>query len=178
MEEGTIVDINTGEEVGSYHPWHIGEPNGGSLENCAGTWVHRKTWVDLPCSFEFYAFGFCEFVGYPTFNLRGKEEAIQISVHLCNQQMDFPKKGLCAQSDFDMKFSWNEEMVNGKYCFRGYYNSMISWNDVERNWRLENFLGDNMEIFGTTNGTDYPFGQRQWYFNKNPCNDLLQNGPR
>ena len=72
INEGTFVNANTNEELGEYQPWNFGEPNGGELENCIGTYSLIKNWIDLSCSFNDFSLGFCQFDGYPLFSMRGR----------------------------------------------------------------------------------------------------------
>ena len=76
-ENDTIININTGELIGSYQPWYYGEPNGRLLENCMVSWPQRNAWNDVNCIKKFYAF--CEFDGYPNLSLRGEGKVLNFT---------------------------------------------------------------------------------------------------
>ena len=73
LTEGRYIDPNTGEEMyettGGFHPFHPGEPNGGSLENCIQVWPHKNSWNDYRCGYR--AASFCNIEGRPRFKIRG-----------------------------------------------------------------------------------------------------------
>ena len=106
-----------------------------------------------------------------------------IETSLKQQDNDFEKHflqitGLCEKSGFDDRYSWDRELKNGRYNFRGFINSLIFWDDQNFQWRLENEAVDATDpfrIFAIANGTEYPFGVRKWLFNKDPCDVIKTN---
>ena len=48
---------------------HVGEPNGGELENCIQVWPHKNSWNDYRCGYR--AVSFCNIEGTPRFQIRG-----------------------------------------------------------------------------------------------------------
>ena len=81
---------------------------------------------------------------------------------------------MCEKSSFDNKFSWNAEIVNGKFVFRGFGSSIIFWDDRISQWRLENsfkYQNDPSRIFAVANNSEYPFGSNKWYFNQDICKE-------
>ncbi len=67
---GAILDKSAG-----YWPFYPGEPNGGTLENCATIWAARGAWNDYQCRDALL--GFCMIQAKPRFKIRGN--AIQSS---------------------------------------------------------------------------------------------------
>ena len=59
-------------------------------------------------------------------------------------------------------------MINGRYCFRGFSNSLIFWEDEMKQWKFVDFA-DNQMNSAVTRGKEYPFGRKNWLFEKNPC---------
>ena len=68
-EDGNFQNPNTGDSLSNLDLWYAGEPNGGSLENCAIVWVPRKAWNDLKCDHTCH--GFCYIKPRPRTKLRG-----------------------------------------------------------------------------------------------------------
>ncbi len=74
--EGNYTNVNTGNQLGtgldSYTNWDIiGEPNGGTIENCASLAFGRNMWNDMPCDYELCFY--CKLETYPFFVMRGKD---------------------------------------------------------------------------------------------------------
>ena len=75
-EEGTFADALTEKVLrkeDGYWPWYPGEPNGGTLENCAVVQAKRDAWNDFMCFEKVY--GFCQIQPRPNLILRGRFEA-------------------------------------------------------------------------------------------------------
>ena len=83
----------------------------------------------------------------------------------------FEMRGLCIGTSFDKHFSWtgNWDNKTEQYYFQGLSNSIIQWNDDQKEWRL--MLYQNKTIYGTCNETQglYPFGTFDWNFFNDTC---------
>ena len=172
LEEGTIINVHNGKPLGEYHPWAEGKPNGRTLENCMIVWPLDGTWNDDRCN-QVHG-SFCNFDAYPNFNLRGITETSwpdeifsQIIV-----------SGKCIEPTFDTRYSWNAEIINGRYAFRGFESSLIFWDNSTSQWRLENMLNspdDPDRVFAIANSTEYPFGNHEWQINRDLCENVKEN---
>ena len=104
-------------------------------------------WADRPCAIETCAI--CNMKSAPVFEMRG----------------------LCYGTSFDQHYSWTGEWdkETEHYYFQGFSNSIIQWNDDQKEWRLTLF--QNQTIYGICNETHglYPFGKYNWYFFKDTC---------
>ena len=91
----------------------------------------------------------------------------------------FEMRGLCIGSSFDKHYSWTGEWdkETERYYFQGFSNSIIQWNENQKEWRLT--LHDNKTIYGVCNETQglYPFGTFDWYFFNDICKaeNLIHN---
>ena len=104
-------------------------------------------WYDVPCGLKWCAI--CNMPSTPVFEMRG----------------------LCIGTSFDKHFSWTGkwDKETEHYYFQGYSNSIIQWNEDQKEWRLT--LNQNKTIYGICNETDghYPFGTFVWHFFKDTC---------
>ena len=80
----------------------------------------------------------------------------------------FEMRGLCYGTSFDKHFSWTGEKTE-YYNFQGFSNSIIQWNDDQKEWKLTHY--QNKTIYGTCNETYglYPFGTFNWHFFNDTC---------
>ena len=72
--EGHFENHLTGKvlrEEDGFWLWRPGEPNGGTMENCATVWLKRRTWQDSVCD-NSDAFAFCRIQPRPRLIMRGK----------------------------------------------------------------------------------------------------------
>ena len=92
---------------------------------------------------------------------------------ICNMKSTpvFEMRGLCIGTLFDHHFSWTGERdkETKRYHFQGFANSIIQWNDDQKEWRLT--LYQNKTIYATCNETDglYPSGTFDWNFFNDTC---------
>ena len=79
-----------------------------------------------------------------------------------------------------------DNVMNGHYTFDGFTNTLIMYDKVSEEWRME-LLAKSMTYFATTgrNDQEYPFGTKTWNIssptfrgttnlNLNGCNDYTQ----
>ena len=77
--EGKFSNYYTGKVLtkeDGFWPWYPGEPNGGTLENCAVVWANRDAWNDFMC-FE-KALSFCNIQPRPRLVMRGNYKNTQV----------------------------------------------------------------------------------------------------
>lgn len=163
--EGLFVDVNTGEVLkpSDYQPWFYGEPNGDTVENCVVVWTMRQSWNDLSC--DKTAWHFCHFERSPYFQLRGTRSILPVGP-LINRFVLFPL-GLCSNQQFDDRFSWTSQLIEGKRVFNGFTTSRISWNSKIGKWQLQ-MLSDPF-VYATVNTTTYPLGTLEWDVFNSSC---------
>ena len=94
---------------------------------------------------------------------------------MCNMKSTpvFEMKGLCIGTSFDQHYSWTGQLEKETeyYYFQGFSNSIVQWNDNQKEWRLT--LYQNKAIYGICNETRglYPFGTFDWHFFNDTCQD-------
>ena len=92
---------------------------------------------------------------------------------ICNMKSTpvFEMRGLCIGTAFDQYYSWTGKLdkETEHYNFQGFTNSIIQWNDDQKEWRLT--LYQDNTIYGICNETHglYPFGTFDWHIFNDSC---------
>ena len=159
--EGVWQDVNSGEPLGnaSFAQWYLGEPNGNTLENCGVTWAVRNAWNDIPCH-KIYC-GYCELERAPDLQIRGK------FIQKSNNDITQYDPGLCSKTKFDQRYSWTWSKLNGRHSFRGFIDTLLYWDDVNRQWKLDSY--SNPKLTASMGEFEYPLGTFKWTINNDPC---------
>ena len=63
--------------------------------------------------------------------------------------------------------------MDGRHSFRGYTGTILRFDKATEQWRLE--LYSTPDVFATSNGTEYPFGQQKWTMVGDPCYEAKVN---
>ena len=113
-------------------------------------WLNRDSWNDMGC--ETPMCSFCNLDRAPDIQIRG----------------------LCFESHFDNKYSWSNNMINGRHSFRGYTDTLLFWDSDVQLWKLESYSDDS--IYATLNVTEYPLGSYVWQFHGEPCLEEAEVG--
>ena len=126
-----------------YNPWFVGKPNGDVLENCVDVNGDRDSWNDIVCHRNIC--GFCELERAPDVQIRG----------------------MCQKSRFDHRFGWIWNFVEGRHGFRGFTDSLLTWNSTDSMWHIDLYSTQNIKA--TLDVFDYPFGTFEWTVHNEPC---------
>ena len=146
-EEGVWADVNENGlflSDSKFVPWAMGKPNGGRLENCIVV-GGSGLWNDVGCNGGLC--GFCRLNAAPDLQIRG----------------------LCEDTKFDLRFSWTWDFINHRHGFRGFGDSLLSWNDQDDVWQLTSY--ENADLKATSIVYDYPLGTFEWIIYNDPCYD-------
>lgn len=151
-EEGVWVNPYTKDPTaGSF--WEVGEPSGGTGENCIRTYIDRK-WGNKGCD--------------------------EANCALCYfpQRMNLSMRGLCASETkimegfFDM-FYFLKGFVNLKPHWRGLGKSHVYFRPRRQTWRLESYY--DLQRYAEFAAEDsnpydyYPTGRSTWFINQGIC---------
>ena len=137
-----------------YHTWHAGEPNGGKKEDCVLMYINGEIF-DVPCK-NMGACGICHVSTLPVFKIRG----------------------LCEETKFDTQFSvmalgLTEGQSQKIPFFVGFHNSLISLDDTQTYWMLENTK--DRSAYATVNVTKSNsigmYGTQIWHFFNDTCTE-------
>ncbi|CAM6054349.1 unnamed protein product [Sphagnum tenellum] len=146
--DGTFSNVNNASDVlksTDFQPWYYGEPNGDTMENCGVVSIGWNMWNDITC--DVLICGFCDLERAPDIQIRG----------------------LCKESLFNTKYSWTRTFMNGRHSFRGYTNTLMSWDPNITMWRLQ--IYDRPNTYATVNITEYPLGTNTWDIYGDNCFD-------
>ncbi|CAM6054348.1 unnamed protein product [Sphagnum tenellum] len=147
-KDGTFSNVNNASDVlksSDFQPWYYGEPNGDTMENCGVVSIGWNMWNDVTC--DVLLCGFCDLERAPDIQIRG----------------------LCKESLFNTKYSWTRTFMNGRHSFRGYTNTLMSWDTNITMWRLQ--IYDRPNTYATVNMTEYPLGTNTWDIYGDNCFD-------
>ncbi len=75
--------------------------------------------------------------------------------------------GLCSGSSFDAKYSWTTDLVEGRYSFRGYRDTLLHFDAGLQAWKMD--LYTTNKTYAVANVTDYPFGNQEWEVYNDEC---------
>ena len=151
-EEGTWVNPYTKEPTAAGF-WQVGQPAGGTAENCIRTYIDRK-WDNKGCEEKN-----CALCHFPV-------------------RMNLSMRGLCASETkimegyFDM-FYFLKGFINLKPHWRGLGKSHVYYRPRRQTWRLESYydIARYAEFAAEdSNPYDYfPTGRSTWFVNQGIC---------
>ncbi len=85
--------------------------------------------------------------------------------------------GFCALTDFDNKYSWTRDFVDGMYTFRGFRKTQLHLDEEAKQWKLT--LDGDQVTKASVNTTEYPFGTLEWDVTGDPgCLDKTGSGSK
>ena len=145
-EEGIWRDVNGDDYLlkdETFVPWSLGKPNGGRAENCGLVRKGKNVWNDAPCELEYC--GFCQLEKAPDLQIRG----------------------LCDKTKFDLRYSWTWTYTNDRHAFRGFADSLLSFDSINEVWQLTSYK--NSELMAVSDMDDYPFGTYDWTIYNETC---------
>ena len=148
-EEGTFVNINTGEKL-AWDVWEPGEPNNwGGNEDCTDNLDGGTRLNDKSCSTE----------RCPIINMTKTESP------------KFQMRGLCKNSLVDIFFTFllkNKTLFDNELL--GFKQTKLTWSEDLKRWNIINLVDQTVLAF--TNSTfAYPFGTHRWFFTNSTCTD-------
>ena len=143
--EGVWSDSTSKEPLKFDGFWQQGQPNGGTYENCARTYLDRE-WSDQPCETKFC--NACSFTKRMNLTIRG----------LC------PSDTKLMEGSFDMEY-FISGFVQRKVHWRGLGKSHIYYVRAKKMWRLESFYDEDEKFaFLVADDSDpnafYPLGRQ------------------
>ena len=140
--EGEWVDYYTSDPV-NIMGVAAGDPNGGSVENCAIVVSVWGGWQDWECKVNSASYLMC--------------------VCQSEGQMFLTMRGLCPHSDIDKYFVPQNKKFDGQTLFRGLYRTIIEYHEEDHLWHLKVF-GVKSKTVATSYATKHSFllGLSEW----------------
>ncbi len=80
---------------------------------------------------------------------------------------------MCEGSKFDLLYTWSDQLVNGRYTFNGFTDTVLYYNASSNSWTLQ--LQSDPATFALAANVaregDYPLGTVEWRFHGDACGE-------